>query len=110
MTPRGSCVSSCLPGGDRLGQGDRSARLLDMQRLDEAALDADGALAGGDCFGIAGDDPARPRHLRGGRREDLLCRADLIGVDYRLAAKAQIPALMSSPRSPLRLPPPLIYP
>ena len=38
---------STAPSRDRLDQREGAACVLDMQRLDEAALDADRALAGG---------------------------------------------------------------
>src|SRR5260370_7599557 len=77
-----SAYFSC---GDRLGEGDRAAGLCDMQRLDEAPLHADGALAGGNRLGIARDDPARPRRLPPPRPQHLLVPAHPPPVAHPLA-------------------------
>ena len=78
---------------DRVGEGDQPAGFGDMQCLDEAALEAEGAFPGRARLGIGGDQPARPRHLLGARRERLVGRPDLVRMDQRLAVKAEIAAL-----------------
>ena len=64
-----------------------------MQCLDEAAFDADRALAGGPGFAIGCDDAARPRRFGDGRAEGGVGRADLIGMDHALAVEPEFAPL-----------------
>src|ERR1700676_1441764 len=64
-----------------------------MQCRDEAAFDADRALAGGPGFAIGCDDAARPRRFGDGRAEGGVGRADLIGMDHALAVEPEFAPL-----------------
>src|SRR5262249_49611157 len=72
-----------------LGDGDGALGHGEMQPLDHAALDHDQALLL--VLGLAEgvDDLPRPFDLLARRREDLVARPDLIGVDQCLAVHAK---------------------
>ncbi len=66
-----------------------------MQAFDHAAVDGDDAFAGVLRLGEGGDDLAGPVDFAFGRREDLIARADLRGVDQGLAVHAERAALLT---------------
>ena len=60
-----------------------------MQPLDHLALDRDDALAGVFRLLEGFDDLARPSDFVFGRREDLVARGNLRGMDQRFAVHAE---------------------
>src|SRR4029078_6262085 len=81
--------ASLLHLADLLGDGNGALGHAEMQPLDHAPLDHDHALLLVLLLPEGVDHPARPLDLLARRREDLIARPDLVGVDQRLAVHAK---------------------
>ena len=89
-------VPGSVNGGDPVdlpGNRQQSARILDVKAFDQLAVDQHDALTGGGRFRMRGDDAARPFDLFRARRISSVGRCNLLGVDQRLAVKAELAAL-----------------
>jgi hypothetical protein len=64
-----------------VGQHQQAMRILDMQVLDQPAVDEHHPPTRSGSFGMRRNDPRRPFDFRSGRRKSGVGGGDLLGVD-----------------------------
>ena len=83
---------------DRVGQGQHAAGVVDVQVLDQAAVEHDDGVAPSGGVGVGRDHPARPVHVAAVGAKTSLAIGDLLGVDQRLAVEAEVGGLTAGRR------------
>src|SRR5216684_6691187 len=80
---------------DRRGESDEATGVGDVQVLDQLAIDQHDALAFAHCRVMSGNDAARPGDILRRRRKGRIGRGDGLGMDQRLAVKAELASLQT---------------